>query len=221
MARLLADGLLPALSCRQGPLILLNIAGGVAADALNALILLWREHRDLLLAPGGGRETARPTSIHVLDLDAASVAFGARALGALAAEGGLLHGLDATFHWVPYDWADTSTLRRLLAEVSEPDAVLAGSSEGGLFEYPDHDQIVDNLRVLHEGTPGDFVLVGTVIRDTTTIDPRMAPMEAMRGRPAIRFIGVDRFADLARRAGWRITAVADEAIHHVVQMRKA
>jgi hypothetical protein len=95
MARALADGLAPMLSSRPGPLQIVNIAGGPAGDALNALILLWKERRELL---------CRPVSIHVLDTDAAGPGFGARALEALRGAGAPLEGLNATLLHVPYDW---------------------------------------------------------------------------------------------------------------------
>jgi hypothetical protein len=212
MARALADGLAPMLSSRPGPLQIVNIAGGPAGDALNALILLWKERRELL---------CRPVSIHVLDTDAAGPGFGARALEALRGAGAPLEGLNATLLHVPYDWAETPALRRFLRPLADSDAILAGTSEGGLFEYPDDGQMVDNLQVLRDGTPPDFFFVGTVLRDMTTIDPRLASMESMKGRPSIRFMGLAQFGALARRAGWVVTEHWDEAIHHVVRLEKA
>lgn len=212
MARALADGLVPILSSRPGPLHLVNIAGGSAADSLNALILLWKEHPELL---------RRSVSVHVLDADAAGPNFGARALEALRAAGAPLEGLAVTLRHVPYDWADPSTLQKFLAGLLDQSDVLAGTSEGGLLEYPTDDQILANLRLLREGTPPDFFFVGTVLRDMTTIDPRLASMESMKGRPSIRFMGLERFGELARRADWAVTGHWDEAIHHVVRLEKA
>jgi hypothetical protein len=81
--------------------------------------------------------------------------------------------------------------------------------------------MVDNLQVLRDGTPPDFFFVGTVLRDMTTIDPRLASMESMKGRPSIRFMGLAQFGALARRAGWVVTEHWDEAIHHAVRLEKA
>ena len=48
VARLLADGLAPALAARpHRPVHMLNIGGGPAMDSLNALILLRKEHPDV------------------------------------------------------------------------------------------------------------------------------------------------------------------------------
>jgi hypothetical protein len=212
MARVLADGLGPVLLARSGPLHFVNIGGGPALDSLNALILLWRERPELL---------RRPASIHVLDTDASGPAFGARALAALRARNAPLDGASAALCHVPYDWADPSTLRQILSRTAVPDAIVVGTSEGGLFEYPTDDQIVGNLRVLAEVTPPDFFFVGTVLRDMASIDPRMASMKAMKGRPGIRFLGLTEFETLARQGGWAVTATRDEAVHHVVRLDKA
>jgi hypothetical protein len=221
MAGLLADSLVAQLASRPGPLHLVNIAGGTAMDSLNALILLWNERRELMArAEGAGSSASRPAVVHVLDNDAAGPRFAARSLEALQAEGGPLCGLSASLLHVSYDWADVSTLERVLGPMAGPDTVVAVSSEGGLFEYPTDDQMIANLETLRRCTPPGCVVVGTIIRDTRTIDPRMAPMEAMKGRPTIRFIGVDRFREIASCGGWTVTAVCDEAIHHVVRLEK-
>ena len=96
VARLLADGLAPALAAQPGaPVHLLNIGGGPATDSLNALILLQKEQPQQL----AGRQIV----IHVLDLDATGPHFGARALDALLAAGAPLHGMMAAFQHIPYD----------------------------------------------------------------------------------------------------------------------
>jgi hypothetical protein len=81
--------------------------------------------------------------------------------------------------------------------------------------------MVENLQVLREGTPPDFFFVGTVLRDMTTIHPRLASMESMKGRPSIRFMGLEQFGELARRRSWVVAEHWDEAIHRVVRLEKA
>ena len=214
VARLLADGLVPALAARPGAsLHLINIAGGPAMDSLNALILLHKEQPDLL--------AGRPIGLHVLDIDADGPHFGARALAALQADGGPLDGLAASFEYIPYDWADPAPLRALLGSIGGANAVVAGSSEGGLFEYPADETIVANLQALRAGLPADGVMVGPVIRDATTLDPRLRGTEHVPGRPAVRYIGLEKFGALAARAGWTIARHLDGPMHQVVCLEKA
>ena len=124
MATLLAEALGPTLESRpRHPLRLVNIAGGPAMDSLNALLVLRRDRPGAL--------EARRIQIDVLDPDGDGPAFGARALTALRAEGGPLHGLDIQLRHVRTDWTETVPLRDLLRAARIGTAVVAGSSEGG------------------------------------------------------------------------------------------
>jgi hypothetical protein len=213
VARLLADGLAPALSQRTAaPLNLINIAGGPAMDSLNALILLQKERPGLL--------AGRQISLHVLDLDSQGPSFGGRALAALQAQGAPLDGLSIRLTAIRYDWSEVSTLQELTGQL-EAEAVVAGSSEGGLFEYATDDEIVTNLMALHTGTPADIRMVGPVVRDSSTLDPRLRGTEHVPGRPAIRYIGLDAFGKLAQLAGWTIEQTLDGPMHQVVSLMKA
>jgi hypothetical protein len=211
--RLLVDGLVPGLTARpDGALHLLNIGGGPAADSLNALIVLHKEHPDLL--------AGRAVTIHVLDLDAEGPHFGCRALAALQAPGGPLHSVAADFVHHVYDWNDPAPLAALLDRIGGGDAVLALSSEGALFEYAPDDSIVANLATLREGTPADTVVVGPVVRDATTLDLRLKITEHVPGRPAIRYLGLAHFGALAQAAGWTIARHRDGPMHQVVKLAK-
>ena len=213
VARLLADALAAGLEAQpEGLVHLLNIGGGSASDSLNALILVRKERPALL----DGREVL----IHVLDLDEAGPAFGARSLAALQEEGAPLEGVDATLHRVRYDWTDATPLRRHLTRLGE-EGVVAGSTEGALFDYASDGDIAANLTVLRDRTPADFVLVGSVPRSARTLDPRMAAVEELPGRPNIRFLGLDAFLPLARGAEWKVSRTLDSVAHHVVALVKA
>jgi hypothetical protein len=110
IARLLADALLaPLADAPDAPLHLVNIAGGPALDSINALIMLARAHATLI---------QRPIAIHVFDAQQDGPTFGARALLALTAPHGPLHGLEIQFHHHVYDWNDTAPLARQLAGAS-------------------------------------------------------------------------------------------------------
>jgi len=175
---------------------LLSIAGGTAIDSLNALIVARREQP--------GSLDGRRISIDVLDRDAEAVAFGSSALAALKEEGGPLAGLDVVLRQVPYDWAQPSRLRSVLDEARAEDARMVGSSEGALFEYGSHEEIVGNLEVLGAGVPSGFAMVGSVTRAD-------APIQRLhRGsRPATRPHGMEVFRALVQRAGWKVTRVIE------------
>jgi len=212
VARLIADALAPQLVVREDrPVHLFNIGGGPAADSLNGLILLNKEHPERL--------RGRRISIEVLDLDAVGPSFGSRALSALLAENAPLGGLDVTFQYVQYDWSSVAELRKALAGIGEMGAGVC-SSEGGLFDYGSDEDIVANLTVLREATPGDFVVVGSVVRDVATLDPRLKATTEPQGRPLIRYLGLDAFRRLAQRAGWSVDRVIDSVAHHAVTLKK-
>ncbi len=212
MARLIAAGLAVGVSQRPGPVHVLNIAGGTASDSLNALILLAREHaRDV---------AGRRVCIHLLDPDQQSARFAARALSALRSPAGPLQAVSATIERLDYDWSDVAPLRQMLGSLEAAGVVMAGSSEGGLFEYGSDDQILQNLEALHDNTPDHFVMVGSVMHDRTSIDPRLTFMEAIPGRPAFRFIGRAGLAAIAARAGWSVACCIDCPFHQVVSLTK-
>jgi hypothetical protein len=212
VARLLAASLEPSLAIRSDtPLHLLNIAGGPGMDSLNALILIHKEHPQYL--------TGRKITIHLLDLDLSGPIFGARALSALLAQGAPLAGLDASFEYQAYDWSQPQKLAEILTRFT-PDTISAGSSEGGLFEYATDEEIAANLQVLHACTPPGFSMVGPVIRDSSTLDPRLKETEHVPNRPAVRYLGLEKFALLAGPAGWRIEKSLDGPMHQVILLVK-
>jgi hypothetical protein len=191
-ARLLADGLAPRLNANASrALYLLNIAGGPATDSYNALILLQREQPRLLVA--------RPITLHVLDPDHDGPAFGARAVAALQEPGAPLAGLSIRFEHTPYDWTESSRLASLLQPARAADAVLAVSSEGGLFEYGSDDDITRNLRALASIDASAFV-VGSVTRDDEPIQTlKLTSTLATKPR------GLPVFSALVKACDWAVT----------------
>jgi hypothetical protein len=209
MARLMADSLVPPLEEQPGaPLHLLNIAGGPGMDSLNAILLLQKEHPGLLRARG--------ITIHLLDPDTAGPAFGARAARALQADGGPLGGLQVAVGRVPYDWSSPGALAEMTRSLESQGAVIAGSSEGGLFEYGSDEQIAANLRAFHVGTGKAAVMVGTVTRADGA-----ARALNKAGGAALVLRGLEAFAALAREAGWRVARAADSPLSHDVVLEKA
>ena len=196
VARLLADGVAPVLAARPNrPVLFINIAGGPAADSWNAAIVLQTEHHAAL--------ADRHPVIAVLDLDDDGPAFGSRAVAALTAPGGRLAGLGIDFRTFKYDWRAADTLAQVLEQLRAKDAICAISSEGGLFEYGSDEEIAANLRTLHEGTPPEAILAGSVTRDD---EP--ARLAHAIGRPATRLRKLDAFRRLVRKARW----IDDQAI---------
>lgn len=154
MAEALAAALKPALDRDPArPLHLINIAGGPSMDSLNALILLFKERPALL--------QSRRIAIHVLDLEQEGAAFAAAALVSLQAEGGPLHGLQASLEGQRYDWSDPRALSALLGALPS-DALVAVSSEGGLYDYADDAIISAHLQALAAHSPADTVLAASL-----------------------------------------------------------
>jgi hypothetical protein len=208
MARLLADGLAPALAARpRAPLRLLNIAGGPAADSLNALLVLRKEHPEWL--------RDREARVEVFDGDEEGPEFGARALAALSAAGAPLHGLQVGFERIPYDWREVSALREGLGGPDQG-SIVAASSEGGLFEYGSDDEIVSNLLALREGMPADGIVVGSVTRAD-------GPAQQVKSstRVATRPRTLEDFAALARRGGWAVALALEAPFSYNVRLQKA
>jgi hypothetical protein len=209
MAHLLADALAPRLAAHPGkPIRLVNIAGGPAIDSLNALLLLRRDHPAAL--------AGRSAQIDVLDLDADGPAFGVRALAALSVPGGALHGLPALLRHVRYDWSEPSALRALLEDARAEEAIAAGSSEGGLFEYGSDEEIVANLTCLRDAAPADFVMAGSVTRAD-----QLTRRLYVSGGPAIRPRGLDVFGALAARGGWKIARAIERPFSDNVALTRA
>jgi hypothetical protein len=205
-ARSIASHLAPALAARSGPLHLINVAGGPATDSLNALVLLRRQRPEAL--------ADRCVRIHVLDLHDEAPTFGARAVTALRELGAPLHGLEVGFEHVRYDWRDTSPLRALLSRL-EVDAVVAGSSEGGLFHYGSDDAIVANLQALRDDTPEDFVMTGSLTWESVA-DRQLREFTGI----ATRAFEPGAFHQLVERAGWMVDPVPQTLSRQVVALRK-
>lgn len=183
VASLLADSLAPELEGDTSPLVILDIAGGPSADALNALVLL--EQRGLL--------AGRTALIEIYDPDTSGPAFAANMLEALQA--GPLAGRDVSVRHTPGDWRDTASLSRLL-ESAAPEAVIAATSEGGLFEYGSDDEIAGVLQTLRDRVE---IITGSVTRDDDLIR-----LMRRHSKPRTRPRGLERFGALIAPTGYRI-----------------
>lgn len=201
IARLLAEALLAPLGdAPDAPLHLVNIAGGPALDSINALIMLARAHATLI---------QRPIAIHVFDAQQDGPTFGAHALLALTAPEGPLHGLEVQFQHHAYDWNDTAPLARLLDGLATRGAIIAASSEGGLFEYGTDDAIVANLTALARAS---VPIVAGSVTSSSEMRKRMIAQARFRIFPR----GLESFAPLAERSGYAIaesrTAIVSDQV---------
>jgi hypothetical protein len=208
MARLMADGLAPLLEARPGsPVRMLNIAGGPATDSLNALIVLHKEHPGLL--------DGRPIRIHVLDVDQAGPNFGQRALSALLQQGAPLHALDISFDATQFDWTQVSELEKIVRSY-DPGEIMAGSSEGGLFEYGADATIQANLDILQQRTTAGFFLVGSIMQD----GPVTRSLHATSSM-SLRMFEPQAFEALVDSSAWCVERVLDgNPIYRVVRLQK-
>jgi hypothetical protein len=203
-AMLLAEGLQNALAQSPSqPLHLLNIAGGTAMDSLNALILLRRKDPALL---------RRPIKIFVLDIDPIAHGFGARAASVLTSPGHVLSGLALDFEHQSYDWNDTHALVDLVHQSLESHAILAASSEGGLFEYGTDSALVENLQALAASVE---VIVGSV---TGSDAVRRASIKRAHFKLVPR--GVEGIRPLAEKAGLELTRFEHTPLSDQVVFRR-
>ncbi|MDW6020252.1 hypothetical protein SAZ10_00585 [Mesorhizobium sp. BAC0120] len=206
IARLLAEALLAPLGeAPDAPLDLVNIAGGPALDSINALIVLARNHASLL---------RRPIAIHVFDSQQEGPAFGARALVELTAPDGPLHGLEVQFQHHAYDWNDTAPLARLLAGLAARGAVIAASSEGGLFEYGSDEAVVANLTVLaRSGVP--------IVAGSVTSSSKLRKRMIAHTKFQLFARGLEGFAPLAEQSGYHVAESRTALMSEQVLLRSA
>ena len=204
IARLLAEALAaPLADAPEAPLHFVNIAGGPALDSINALILLAQAKAKLM---------HRPIAIHVFDAQQDGPAFGERALAALTAPGGPLHRLDIGFQHYAYDWNDPAPLAGLLGSLAGQGAIVAASSEGGLFDYGTDDAVIANLTVLARfGVP---IVAGSV---TASGAARRRMIAQTRFRLFAR--GLEGFAPLAERGGYAIAGSRSAVVSEQVLLR--
>ncbi len=119
--------------------------------------------------------------------------------------GAPLHGVNVELKLRRYDWSRSADLPELMADAKREQAVIAISSEGGLFDYGSNDEVVANLQMLH----GAALVVGSVTRaDELTRNTHRSNGMSLKLR------GYAAFGELAERAGWR-----DRARHRAADLR--
>jgi hypothetical protein len=101
-----------------------------------------------------------------------------------------------------------------VGELRAAGAIIAASSEGGLFEYGGDDAIVANLEALHVGNVK--LIAGSVTRSD---EARRRTIAASRFKLIPR--GLEGFAPLAARAGYRIARAETAQLSDQVLLRPA
>ena len=192
VAQLMVDVLKPALlEDSRRPLRFVNIAGGPAADSLNALFLLNKQSPGIL--------AERQVTIEVLDRDEIGPEFGSASLAAVSSDGGSLSKIRSVFRHISYDWSEAQNLEQILNADDSGNSLIICSSEGGLFEYGSDEEIQANLRVLR-ACPNVLAVVGSVTRADE-------PMQRLRRNSTLstRPRGLDIFGKLVQPTGWSIS----------------
>jgi hypothetical protein len=208
MAELLADNLEPRLAAHPGrPLHLVNIAGGPSMDSLNTLLLLRKRDPAHL--------EDRPAGINLYDQDNAGPAFAKRALASLKEPGAPLADLNITLTHTPYQWADTRRLHEGLLHLP-PDAIIAASSEGGLFDYGSDEEIVANLEVLRDCLPTDTTIAGSLTRVDESSQHRKLRMR-FKTRPR----ELPGFGALVGKTGWLVERSRTRPFHYSVLLKRS
>ena len=196
VAQLMVDLLKPALLADPvRPVRFVNIAGGPAADSMNALLLLNKQSPGIL----AGHEI----TIDVLDRDETGPEFGRASLAAVCSHGRTLSKVRAVFRHISYDWSEAQNLKQILTATEATNALIVCSSEGGLFEYGSDQEIEANLRVLR-ACPSVLAVVGSVTRADE-------PMQRLRKNStlATRPRGLDVFRALIEPTGWSVSRVIE------------
>jgi len=204
-ASFLADSIRTALkNSGRKELCLVNIGGGTATDSLNALILLAKSDPGLI--PGIKIE------LNILDVDDYGPLFAIRSVEALMS-GGPLKGMDITCRHVLFDWRETSVLSALLTK--RADWLTLFSSEGGLFEYAEEDDIINVLRTIAENVNSPAYISGSLIKDPLNVDPVYSEtVEIMPFKP--KQYGIDGLKRIAEISGWKINATSDKNPRYLI-----
>ncbi|MCX6225211.1 MAG: hypothetical protein NTV01_10780, partial [Bacteroidia bacterium] len=206
ISMLQAELLIPQLV--QSPrknLCFVNIAGGTACDSINAIIIIKKNHPSLL--------KDRKIEINVLDVDEYGPAFANKCMESLKTDGAHFHDLDISFRYTNYNWNNPAKLTELLSERVE--WLVVSSSEGGLFEYGEDEEILQNLQSLCDNTSDDTRITGTIVRDKCTVDPALLAGMKMTNIK-FRLLGIGGLINILRKTKWVIERIIEENPRYMV-----
>jgi hypothetical protein len=143
-------------------------------------------------------------------------AFGARALERLKRAEAPLHGVEVSLEYVPYNWSQSDRLREYGRQTGFKDSIVAVSSEGGLFNYGNDEEIVANLKAINELPSNAVVLFGT-----------LAPAEGIAlsfasetGSTSTIRRSVGGFTELVDKTPWVVRENHDTGMNYIFELRR-
>lgn len=172
-------------------LCLINIAGGAASDTINTLRIILRKEPGLL--------RNRKIEIHLLEVDTIGPYFAEKSLDALQKKGEDFDMLDLAFFFYHNSWANNDVWNTILNNRNE-DIVLC-SSEGGLFEYGNNEEIHLVLKTLNECPSLSIGITGSCLLDRETIDPTIIAMAETSGG-TLHFLGKEGLEGILKPTSW-------------------
>ncbi len=207
IVHLLAEGIIPALTSeRKKALHLLNIGGGPAIDSLNAIILIQKEHPELL--------TGRPVFVHILDwMRPARILAGGRWMRFRPRA---LHCMG----WrSPFSIQDMTGLIRMYCGdcsfLSEAARSWPSPPKAPCSNMRSDEEITANLQTLWETTPPGAIIVGSLTRADET-----GRLMNSGSHAALRFRGLEAFTTLVEHAGWRLAENITRPLSHDICLKK-
>jgi hypothetical protein len=196
----LASSIAKSLKAFSGKdLCLVNIGGGTSTDSLNALILVSKTEPELI--------SGIKIELNILDVDEYGPYFAIMSAKELISERGVLKGINLSCRHISYNWKDVSVLEDLL--MNRKEWVTLFSSEGGLFEYGEEEDIIKNLRVISRIVKNKPVFSGSVIKDTLNVDPIFSEtLDMMTIKP--KQYGLEGLKRIADKTGWKFSDISDK-----------
>lgn len=206
LSEFLASSIKNSLKLHPGKdLCLINIGGGTATDSLNALILIQKSEPELL--------SGLKIELNILDIDNYGPNFAIRCTEELISGRGVLKGIDLSCRHINYNWKDVSGLEALM--MSRKGWITLCSSEGGLFEYADEEDIMNNLRVIISNSVNRPALSGSLIKDQLSVDPIFSETLDMTALKPKQF-GIEGLKRMADRTGWKISNISDKNPRYII-----
>ena len=175
------------------PLCLINIAGGAASDTINTLRLIQRQKPDLL--------RKRKIEIHLLEVDTIGPHFAEKSLDALQNKGEDFEKLDLSFFFYHKSWMDKHVWNKILKD--RAGNIVLCSSEGGLFEYGNDEDIHFVLNILAECPSQTMGIAGSCLLDRETIDPTIPAMAETSGG-TLHFLGKKGLESILKPTSWSV-----------------
>ncbi len=140
--------------------------------------------------------------------------FASKALKSLQEPGSALSGLKAEILIKKHNRSNTEQLGQYLKENIKTEAIIAISSEGGLFDYCSDDLLFSNLKEIYSSTPDNVLLAGTLSRQDDIGKRFNTVSNATIDR------NIEEFDFLVNKCGWSIDKSFIEPLSLVFRMKK-